>query len=278
MKNKSLMSDQELKRIRQLSSLVRELKMNNYDSFTWESAMDKVISENSRNEDDFFRMKALMGYFLNEEGQMQSFTIFMEGLDSRILDLKEKSKNYAISENDRKSLDLKISQILSKVEQPTDAKNAVEFYQLIIDKIFLSNDLDTLFSLLIDFAAVLNQHQINGFNEVHMLITGYQKIDSIIQVTKNGATKKEIVSEVPVSIDMGLFMNRLVKLGVFNQSKKGRENVYTFIKRDFENNLLRKEWTWLWAEPYKKLSHKIYEQNKYRKMSGNSLFSIFGLQ
>ena len=73
-------------------------------------------------------------------------------------------------------------------------------------------------------------------------------------------------------------MNRLVKLGVFNQSKKGRENVYTFIKRDFENNLLRKEWTWLWADPYRKLSHKIYEQTKYRKMSGNSLLSAFGFK
>ncbi|NJA04183.1 hypothetical protein ACQE3D_18340 [Methylomonas sp. MS20] len=256
-------SDKELKRVRKIGLQIRTLKTANSDSYTWESAIDKVVSENTKDQDDFFRMKAMMAFFVDESRQMQSLGMFIDSLEDRIIHLKEKSEHYAIREETRQMLDAKISKILDDLAPKISQKNAFDVYQMMIDKIFLTNDLDTLFLWIGKLSSVLAEYFPNAFQEVHGLVVGYQQIEPIVEMAKIGATKKEILAHTRIEIDPGLFMNRLVKIGIFSQGKRGRENVYVFQSRQFDNNLLRKEWTWLYGEPYKKLSLKIYENAKY---------------
>ncbi len=260
----SMISNEEVKEIRLLASKVKKLKEENYDALTWDEAIKQVVSAHSRNEDEFFRKIALLEFFIAEDKQLCSLDVFLEGLDSEIQNLKERAKDYAISESERLALKQKISDYFSRTKYPEDKNSAFDYYQVMVDKLFTSNSWSELMLSLYDLSVILKEHYPSTFSEVQMLAEFCDKVQPLIDISKEGATKKQIASALEVSVDLvGTVMHRFTQLGIFELSKKGRANVYTYKKSTFDVNTLRKEWTWLWSQPYKKLSLKLYDQQQF---------------
>jgi hypothetical protein len=164
-----MLSDKETAEIRGLAKGVRELKEPNYDSITWEAAMEQVVSRNSKNEDDYFRKIALLGYFLNEEQQLADLSIFLESLEQRITDLKRGAIGYAISTAERIKLRQNIESRIAGKEYPTNRDQAYEYYQLLIQKAFTTKTLNQLLRTLCDLSAALREFYPNAYPDAQII-------------------------------------------------------------------------------------------------------------
>ncbi len=256
-----MISDKEITEIRQLAAKIRKLKEGSYDALTWDVVIKKVVSDSARSKDDFFRKTALLKFFVDEDKQLCSLDEFLDGLDFEIADLKERDKDYAISETERLILKKKIDSYFLHIKYPTDRNGAFDYYQVLIDKVFISKTLTELMSLLCELSVILKEYYPSAFQEVHVFSEFRDKLQDIIDISKEGATKKQIASALGVGVELvGTVMYRLTQLGIFEVGKRGRENVYTYKQSDFDVNVIRKEWTWLWSQPYKKLSLKLFDQ------------------
>jgi len=255
-----MISNIEIDEIRRLASEVRDLKEKNYGNMTWDDAKKHVVSKNSNNEDDFFKKIALLQFFIAEDKQLCSLSVFLDNLDSEIVNLKERSRNYAISEAERLILERKITEYLSFRKFPENKKSAFDYYQVLIDKVFISTTLPELMDSLYELDAVLSEYYPEAFPEIKVLLEYHDNIYKIIEISKDGATKKDIASALGASVEsVGAAMHRFTQLGIFEVSKKGRANVYRYKNSQFDVNKIRKEWDWLWCQPYKRLSLKLYE-------------------
>ena len=256
-----MITAEEISETRQLAAKIRKLKEDNYATLTWDEAIKLVVSAHAKSENDSFRKTALLAFFIAEDRKLCSLSDFLEGLDSEIVNLKEHSKNYAITETERVVLSQKITNHLSGKKYPTDKNRAFDYYQILIDKIFISRSLPELMQTLCELAQVLKEFYPGAFPEVHMLVESRDKLQQAIDIAKEPATKKQIAFALGVGVEsVGALMCRFTQLGIFEVTKKGRENLYAFKKSDFDVNTIRKEWSWLWSSPYKRLSMKLFDQ------------------
>lgn len=256
-----MISDKEITEIRQLAAKIRTLKEESYDAITWDVAIKQVVSDSVRSKDDLFRKTALLKFFIAEDKQLYSLSEFLDGLDSEIADLKERDKDYAISETERLALKQKIENYFVRTKYPADKNSAFDYYQVLIDKVFISRTLTELMLSLYELSVILKEYYQSAFQEVHVFSEFRDKLQDIIDISKEGVTKKQIASSSGVGVELvGAVMYRFAQLGIFEVGKKGRENVYTYKQSDFDVNVIRKEWTWLWSQPCKKLSLKLFDQ------------------
>jgi hypothetical protein len=217
--------------------------------------MEQVVSRNSKNEDDYFRKIALLGYFLNEEQQLADLSIFLESLEQRITDLKRGAIGYAISTAERIKLRQNIESRIAGKEYPTNRDQAYEYYQLLIQKAFTAKTLDQLLRTLCDLSAVLREFYPNAYPDAQIIANYHKQVRQIVVVTGTPLTKTEIAAATGIgSSDVGLIMSRFVQIGIFEAGKKGRFNTYKYVSSTFDTNTLRKEWDWLWSLPYKRLN------------------------
>lgn len=293
-----MLSEDEIKEVRRLAKLIRAAKKQNRDAITWQDAIDQVIRENTNNEEDYFRQRALMDFFLDEGRQYKSSLVvktkslsneslenfldglddqlfeemisidfgsnealgrFLEGLDGRVAELKERNQDYCISEEERQRLNDRIEIRLTQIGEPAERDSAFDCYHLLIDKIFVSNCLDDLLSTLWILSDILSKHYPKAFQEVHLFTCLRNRLPSFTEAAKLGITKKDTASLLDITTDTaGLLLYRLTQIGIFDIRKKGRENLYHLEQTDFDVNKLRKEWSWLWSHPYKQISIKLY--------------------
>lgn len=272
----NILTQDEISTLRRLAGLIRERKQNAGDAITWDHAIEQVIREYVPDEDGFFRTRALMDFFLNEGkqrrmslaikpfsslfGTNEALERFLEGLDGRIAELKENAGGYLITEAEQRAIGERIDACLARLGEPRDMDSAFDYYQLLIDRIFISDTIEILLSRIMDLSMVLDRHYPDTFPEVQAWGRVASRWPALAAVSANEATKKELAAHLDLNPDdIGLVMARLAQIGIVEIRKRGRENLYRFTDIDLDVNRLRKEWTWLWAQPYKRLSLKLYD-------------------
>lgn len=256
-----MLTDSELSEIRRLALAISKRKEENYDSITWERAIKEALSEYTIHSDDYFRKMALLEFFIAEDRQIVSLDTFLEGLDESIRELRDRSNNYVITDDERFDVNRKVDRRLAAIGVPTNKKSAYEVHQLLIDKVFHCQNLTELCVLLNRLGKVLKAYYSDGYLETQIIAECCLKLKTILAATSAPATKKQVAAASDLAVDkVGLLLYRFSQIGISSVTKKGRENVYAFNGNDFDNNIIRREWEWLWAVPHKKLSLRLYEQ------------------
>lgn len=134
---------------------------------------------------------------------------------------------------------------------------------MLIDLVFVSTSVGELNSALIRLMGVLEKFRPGLYPDAIVLASNADKIALIAGLSKEGITRQELVDRTGIeSQALGITMSRLAQLGIFKVEKCGRRNVYKFNRWEIDVNDLRREWTWLWAIPYERLSLKYYERRQ----------------
>ena len=252
-----VLSELEIERVRKLAKEIRKLKESDYDAITWEGAIQQVLSVNIENEEDLFKTTVLLDYFLDEErmSKIVNLSIFLESLPEQIEELKHHANGYALDAFELVSLRQRIEQKIAGLEYPRNQNEAYHYYQLLIQRVFSVETLDQLLQALTDLSTVLNEFYPTVYPDVKVIAENSKEIRQLATPTDAPLTKKEMAAATGIpAAAIGLIMSRLAQLGIFEVRKNGRFNTYRFVRSDFETNLLRKKWDWLWSVPYKKLN------------------------
>lgn len=243
-----MLSERETYEIRILAKEIRELKEANYDSLTWEAAKEKAVSECSQSEDDYFRKMVLLGYFLSEERALTSLEIFLETLPDQIENMKQRARGYSLSRTDRQKLFGEVQSRMADLNPPTNDAEAYDYYQLLIQKVFVTRNLDQLLKAICELSDVLREFYPGAYLDAQIIASNQDKIRTLTSSEDFPLTKKEMAEKTGMGEgEVGLIMSRLAQLGIFEIGKKGRYNIYRYLQSNFETNTLRREWDWLWS-------------------------------
>ena len=255
-----ILTSADLSRVRELAVQVRQRKEQNYDLITWDQAKHEVARAASKSTDDYYKTLALFQYFIDESRALSSLDVFLEKAGEIAEDLRDRDQFYAIDEAERFRIQRLVELFLERVGPPASSREAFDYYQVLIDRIFISTTLVELLGSMECLASVLGQWYPNAFQEVHLIAGLRHEILAFAELAESPVTLA--IASVSAERDFSplkQILHRFVRIGVFEVDKIGRQSFYKCLTWTINTSLLRKEWTWLWCRPGERLSLKLYK-------------------
>jgi hypothetical protein len=247
--NTTTVINNEIEYVEELAEKIREYKESHYDAITWEKAIDKFVGEATTDNNYGIRLKALLSHYLSpKEKRLQSNEHFLSESDELIKRKKYAEVNYKINTSEKELLVRKFNEEIAKYKtQKLDKRAAFDYYQILIQRIFVSSSIEELRTYFTELDSVLQEYYPKANLDIKNFSVALSNFDTIHKATESGADLKTISNII--ELDAGYFMSKMSEIEIFEKIKQGKKNTYIFKKMEFDTNLLRKMWSWLGVAP-----------------------------